>query len=194
MRRPRFRRTSSRYSTPEHMMPIPQSPTQMSFRERDTGFPESFCGSRNTTRPHPEANLNPGACITEDDVNPARALIRHRMTFMAQQESHSRASTLDDRGDADEEGALSAFGRLAINSIRAAELRGLDAFLPSSRDGDSAESTDGMSSSDPDSPVHRGKEFDHHHHPKVDPRDAARDPRDGRRRRRGSFISRLMHR
>jgi hypothetical protein len=113
------------------------------------------------------------------------------MTFMAQQESRSRASTLDDRGAA-EEGALSAFGRLAINSIRAAELPRLDAFLPGSRDGDSAESSDGMSSSDPDSPVHRGKEFDHHH-PKVDPRDAARDPRNGHRRR-GSFISRLMHR
>ena len=116
------------------------------------------------------------------------------MSFMAQQESsnNSRASTLN---DTPEEGALSAFGRLAINSLRAAELPRLDAFLPGSRDGgdSAAESSDGMSSSDPDSPVHRGQEFDHPHHSKVDPRDAARDPRDGRRRR-GSFMSRLMHR
>jgi len=162
----------------------------MSLRERDTGFPEAFCGSRNTTLPHPEANLSPDACITEDDVNPARALLRYRMSFMAQMESNSRASTFDDRrsGGSPEEGALSAFGRLAINSLRAAELPRLDAFL-SSKDGDGVESSDGMSSSDPDSPVHRGSEFNH---PKADPRDAARDPRDGRRR--GSFMSRLMHR
>lgn len=190
MRRPRFRRSpSSRLSNPEYMMPIPQSPTQISLRGRDTGFPDAFCGSRNTSLPHPEANLNPDACITEDDVNPARALLRYRMSFMAQQEANSRASTFDDRrSDSPEEGTLSAFGRLAINSIRAAEIPGLDAFLPS-KDGDGVESSDGLSSRDPDSPVHRGAAFEA---PKVDPRDAVRDPRNGRRR--SSFINRLMHR
>ncbi|KAK4151744.1 hypothetical protein C8A00DRAFT_45103 [Chaetomidium leptoderma] len=191
MRRPRFRRTpSNRFITPEHMVAIPQSPTQMSLRQRDTGFPEGFCGSRNTSLPHPEANLDPDACITENDVNPARALVRYRMSFMAQRELNSRSSTFDDQKPSGlfEEGALSAFGRLAINSIRATELPGLDAFR-SSKDVDSAESSDGMSSRAPDSPLQHDGEFDH---PKADPRDAARDPRE--RRRRGSLMSRLMHR
>jgi hypothetical protein len=122
-------------------------------------------------------------------VNPARALLRYRMSFMAQQEANSRASTFDDRrSDSPEEGALSAFGRLAINSIRAAEIPGLDAFLPS-QEGDSAESSDGLSSRDPESPVHRGTAFAS---PKADPRDAARSPRRGRRR--SSFLDRLRHR
>ncbi|KAL2196275.1 hypothetical protein P885DRAFT_78614 [Corynascus similis CBS 632.67] len=192
MRRPKFRRApTSRYSIPEYMMPpIPQSPTQMSLRQRDTGFPESFCGSRNTTLPHPEAHIGPDACITQDDVNPARALVRHRMTFMAQLESNSRASTFDDQksGGSSEEGTLSAFGRLAINSLRAAELPRLDAFL-SSKDGDGVESSDGTSSRDPDSPVHRGSEFGHL---ETGTQDAARGSR--HRRRRSSFMSRLMHR
>lgn len=160
----------------------------MSLRHRDTGFPESFCGSRNTTLPHPEANISPDACITEEDVSPARAMMRYRMSFMAQQEGDNRSSTLLRLGLSSEEGALSAFSRLAMNSLRAAELPGLDSFL-SSKDGDSVRSSDGMSSSDPDSPLHRGKEFDS---PKVDPRATVQDPREGRRR--GSFMRRLVHR
>lgn len=50
MRRPRFRRTASlRLNKPEYMVSIesiPESPTQMSLRSRDTGFPEAFCGSK----------------------------------------------------------------------------------------------------------------------------------------------------
>jgi len=165
----------------------------MSLRNRDTGFPESFCGSRNTSLPHPEANLSPDACITEEDVNPARALLRYRMSFMAQQELDSRSSTFSDRklSGSFEEGTLSALGRLAINSLRTGELPRLDGLL-SSKDPDSVESSD-SSSRDPDSPLRNGKEFDH---PKVDPRDSARDPREHRRRRssRSSFMSRLMHR
>jgi hypothetical protein len=146
---------------------------------------------RNTSLPHPEANLSPGACITEEDVNPARALVRYRMSFMSQQELDSQSSTFHDRklSGASEEGALSALGRVAINSLRASELPGLDALL-SSKDADSCESSDGMSSRDPDSPLQQAKEFDH---PKADPRDAVRrDPRDERRKRR--FMSRLVHR
>ncbi|KAL2177934.1 uncharacterized protein P884DRAFT_258752 [Thermothelomyces heterothallicus CBS 202.75] len=173
------------------MPPIPQSPTRMSLRHRDTGFPESFCGSRNTTLPHPEAVLGPDACITEDDVNPARALLRCRMSYMAQLQSDSRASTFGDgrSGGLSEEGTLSALGRLAINSLRTAELPRLDALLPS-RDGDGVESSDGMSSSDPDSPVHRGREFGGH--PKIDAREPVGNSR--HKRRGSSFISRLMHR
>lgn len=110
------------------------------------------------------------------------------MSFMAQQEVEHRSSLAQKLGGAPDEGALTAFSRLAMNSLRAAELPGLDAFLPS-KDGDSIKSSDGGSSSDPDSPRHLGREFDH---PKIDPRDAVRDPREGRRR--GSFMRRLVHR
>ncbi|KAK4104919.1 hypothetical protein N658DRAFT_493029 [Parathielavia hyrcaniae] len=166
------------------MAPIPQSPTQMSLRDRDTGFPEAFCGSRNTTLPHPEANLSPDACITEEDVNPERALLRYRMSFMTQQASASRSSTFSDQTSnaSMEEGTLSALGRLAIDSLRAGELPSLDGFL-SSKDADGAESSDGMSSRDPDSPLQNCEEFDR-----------AKSPSRGHRRYRSSFMSRLMHR
>lgn len=143
---------------------------------------------RNTTLPHPEAKVSPDACITEEDVNPARALLRYRMSFMSQQESDSRSSTLQSLGLSSGEGTFSAIGRMAINSIRAAELPGLDALL--NKDGDSSESSDG-SSRDPDSPLHSGAEFGL---PKADPRDAVRDPRERRRRRGSSFMRRLVHR
>lgn len=35
-----------RSSIQEYMTPIPQSPTRMSIRSRNTGFPEPFCGSK----------------------------------------------------------------------------------------------------------------------------------------------------
>ena len=110
------------------------------------------------------------------------------MSFMARQELNSRSSTMHDRKlcGSSEDGALQAFSRLALNSLRAAE-SSIDAFL--SKDDDSIKSSDGTSSRDPDSPLQHGKEFDG---PIVDPRDAARDPRDGRRR--GGFVSRLVHR
>ncbi len=140
---------------------------------------------RNTSLPHPEAKLGPDASLTEEDVNPARALMRYRMSFEAQKELNSRSSTMHDRklSGCSEDGALQTFSRLALNSLRAAE-SSLDAFL--SKDDDSS---DGMSSRDPDSPLQHGKEFDSSI---ADPRDAARDPRDGRRR--GGFMSRLVHR
>lgn len=174
------------------MVAIPPSPTQVSLRNRDTGFPEPFCGSRNTSLPHPEANLNPDACITEDDVNPTRALMRHRMSFMNQQEQQERERKLT---GSSEDGTLSAFSRLAISSLRNGDLprlaEGIDAFLSSNnKDGDSIVSSDGMSSQDPESPTLLGRPFDH---PKEDPRDGARDPRDDRHRK-GGFMNRLMHR
>jgi hypothetical protein len=109
------------------------------------------------------------------------------MSFMSQQEPDSRASTLQSLGLSSGEGTFSAIGRMAINSIRAAELPGLDALL--NKDSDSSESSDG-SSRDPDSPLHNGAEFGL---TKADPRDVVRDPRE-RRRRGSSFMRRLVHR
>ncbi|KAJ4302211.1 hypothetical protein N0V88_002347 [Collariella sp. IMI 366227] len=160
----------------------------MSLRSRDTGFPESFCGSRNTSRPHPEANLSPDASISEEDVNPEKALIRYRMSFMSRQELESPSSSALKLTSSSEEGALSAFSRLAIGSLRAAELPSLDALL-GNKDGASIESSDGMSSRDPDSPLQQGAEFEK---PKVDhPSDAKSHYREGRRK--SHLLKRLIH-
>ncbi|KAL2262281.1 hypothetical protein VTK26DRAFT_1873 [Humicola hyalothermophila] len=180
----------------------------MSLRNRDTGFPEGFCGTRNTTLPHPEANLSPNACITEDDVSPLRALTRHRMTFLECSEGQRAAA--DRGGEGGSTTSLSALGRSAINSLRNGELPsfpGIDAFLPSSRDADSIASatssdgtSDGMSNSSrgPDSPRQPAGSD------KFDPRDGVaadagrRDPREHRRKHRhrrksSGFVSRLLH-
>ncbi|KAL2152497.1 hypothetical protein VTH82DRAFT_5681 [Thermothelomyces myriococcoides] len=191
MRRPRFRRSpSSQYSDLEDVMPsIPESPTRTSLRQKDTGFPESFCGYRNTTLRHPDAIVGPDACITQDDVNPARGLLRYRMSYMAQLPSDSRASTFGNElsGGSSEEGPLSALGRLAVNSLRlSAEHHHLDALLPSKG---VESSSDGMSGSDPDSLVHRGRVFSS---PKTDAQEMMGKSR--HKRRRSSFLSRLMHR
>ncbi|KAK3326290.1 hypothetical protein B0H66DRAFT_154771 [Apodospora peruviana] len=53
---------------------------------RDTGFPEGFCGNRNTSLPHPKANLSPDASIGEEDIAVTRALARHRMSFIAKKD------------------------------------------------------------------------------------------------------------
>lgn len=199
MRRPTFRRSpSTSLGKPEYMAPITRSPTQMSFREWDTGFPEPFCGSkysktagfvaiyspfpdRNTTLRHPDAK--PDACITQEDVDPKRALLRNHHTYIARQgreggkSSQAHGRQLSASSD---EGAISAIGRLAINSLRSAERP----MSPWSKDADSIVSSDGLSSSSPDSPTRLAKELGHH----------KAGSRDGGRRRGNSFISRLMHR
>ncbi|KAK4646473.1 hypothetical protein QC761_210800 [Podospora bellae-mahoneyi] len=189
MRRPRFRKSpSTSFSTiSEDMATPPRSPSQTSTRIRDTGFPDTFCGNRNTTLPHPDAKIGPDACITEDDVNVGRALIRHRMSFQVQTERpYGRSLSRYDRkvSGSSDEGALATLGRMALGSIRpsAEQPAGI---RPTSRDGHSVTTSDGTGSP-PHSPTRQVKQ---------DPRDAARDPRDGRRhRRRSSLINRLLHR
>ncbi|KAK3359139.1 hypothetical protein B0T25DRAFT_87744 [Lasiosphaeria hispida] len=98
MRRPsRFRKHAdkswSSFDT-ETMNNIPQSPTsQRSLRGRDTGFPESFCGHRNTSLPHPDANLAPDASLTEADITPNLAIARHRMSVLVSRGPRARALT-----------------------------------------------------------------------------------------------------
>ncbi|TDZ26246.1 hypothetical protein C8034_v010727 [Colletotrichum sidae] len=64
----------------------PQSPSTKSTRSstsfRDTGFPEPFNGDRNTTLPHPDADLSPNAVISQDDLNSNRAMARTRRSFL----------------------------------------------------------------------------------------------------------------
>ncbi|PKS07557.1 hypothetical protein jhhlp_006161 [Lomentospora prolificans] len=61
----------------------PASTTSSAKFRRDTGFPEPFCGDRNTTLPHPEANLSPDATLEADDIDPSKALRRSRRSFLA---------------------------------------------------------------------------------------------------------------
>ncbi|KAF4981431.1 hypothetical protein FZEAL_2779 [Fusarium zealandicum] len=65
------------------MASTPTTTTTKTRREpRDTGFPEPFNDVRNTTLPHPEADLSPDACISQEDVDPRRALSRTRRSFL----------------------------------------------------------------------------------------------------------------
>ncbi|KAJ6436142.1 Arginine--tRNA ligase, cytoplasmic-like protein [Purpureocillium lavendulum] len=50
---------------------------------RDTGFPEPFHDRRNTTLPHPEADLSSDATISHEDVAGELALKRHRLSFLS---------------------------------------------------------------------------------------------------------------
>ncbi|KAF7563033.1 hypothetical protein G7046_g1081 [Stylonectria norvegica] len=51
-------------------------------KSRDTGFPEPFNDDRNTTLPHPDADLSPNACLCEEDINPDRCLTRTHRSFL----------------------------------------------------------------------------------------------------------------
>jgi hypothetical protein len=64
-----------------NMEPNPTT-TRPRRESRDTGFPEPFNGDRNTTLPHPDADLSPNACISEADINPEKALSRARRSFL----------------------------------------------------------------------------------------------------------------
>ncbi|POS73002.1 hypothetical protein DHEL01_v208599 [Diaporthe helianthi] len=65
------------------MTSMPHSDTSSRPRSRETGFPEPFCGSRNTTLPHPDADTSPNACISQDDVSISRVESRQRRSFRA---------------------------------------------------------------------------------------------------------------
>ncbi|KAK6841807.1 hypothetical protein PG990_006200 [Apiospora arundinis] len=47
----------------------------------DTGFPDSFA-ARTTSLRHPDANTSPGACISAEDIDPAKTLHRSRRTLL----------------------------------------------------------------------------------------------------------------
>ncbi|KAK1980928.1 hypothetical protein LZ30DRAFT_593784 [Colletotrichum cereale] len=65
------------------MTNAPRSPSTKSQASlRDTGFPEPFNGERNTTLPHPDANLSPDAVISQDDISGQRVMARTRRSFL----------------------------------------------------------------------------------------------------------------
>jgi hypothetical protein len=65
------------------MESMPQSPTRARPQSRDTGFPAPFCGSGNTTLPHPEADTSPNATITAEDISVSKVLVRSRRSLLA---------------------------------------------------------------------------------------------------------------
>ncbi|KAK2068310.1 hypothetical protein P8C59_002953 [Phyllachora maydis] len=75
-------------STPSTMASAPDSPAKS--KGRDTGFPDHFCGDRNTTLPHPEADLSGHACITSEDDPLARVYSRQRKQHLLHRYSHKR--------------------------------------------------------------------------------------------------------
>ncbi|KAI0143934.1 hypothetical protein F4776DRAFT_446139 [Hypoxylon sp. NC0597] len=58
------------------------SSSRRSSRNYDTGFPDAFAEYTTSLR-HPEANVNPGACISAEDIDPSRTLHRTRRSFLA---------------------------------------------------------------------------------------------------------------
>ncbi|KAK7215484.1 hypothetical protein V2G26_003487 [Clonostachys chloroleuca] len=64
------------------IMATPPTPTTKSRRDRDTGFPEPFCGSYNTTLPHPDADLSPNAVISGDHLSLEGSMRRRRLSML----------------------------------------------------------------------------------------------------------------
>jgi hypothetical protein len=75
--------TKSTHSTETMSSSITNAGSAKPRREpRDTGFPEPLNNLRNTTLPHPDADLSPNACLTQEDIDPDRALMRTRRSFL----------------------------------------------------------------------------------------------------------------
>ncbi|KAK0754603.1 hypothetical protein B0T18DRAFT_386454 [Schizothecium vesticola] len=138
--RPRRSRKTSQlsWSSTDSMVAIPSSPTTsstMSLRgsARNTGFPDSFDGHRNTCLPHPDAIIAPDATLTEADITLARASARHRMSIQANQaraaaaDPHQLHPVITDSTYCASPTAISnshdsAVSRLALSSLRGVDL------------------------------------------------------------------------
>ncbi|TQV99367.1 hypothetical protein V2A60_004846 [Cordyceps javanica] len=59
---------------------------------RDTGFPEPFALVRNTTLPHPDADLSPNACIGQDDVHADLVMRRSTLSFLHRSKKHRKTT------------------------------------------------------------------------------------------------------
>jgi len=84
-----MRKMKSRTKTKDipqiNIMSSPSSPTKSTSTRRgsrDTGFPEPFDGDRNTTLPHPDADLSPNACISQEDFT-MEHIKRTRRSFLS---------------------------------------------------------------------------------------------------------------
>lgn len=71
------RRSPSRRTTNQTL-----ASTKSRQPRRETGFPEPLDEDRNTTLPHPDADLSPGACISQDEAAMDRGLKHHKLSFL----------------------------------------------------------------------------------------------------------------
>ncbi|OTB09046.1 hypothetical protein M426DRAFT_18436 [Hypoxylon sp. CI-4A] len=58
------------------------SGSRRSSRNYDTGFPDAFAEYTTSMR-HPDANVNPDACISAEDIDPSKTLQRTRRSFLS---------------------------------------------------------------------------------------------------------------
>ncbi|KAK4089238.1 hypothetical protein Purlil1_6227 [Purpureocillium lilacinum] len=68
MQEPEYEKRAQMEVRPQAAAVSPTKAAKPSSRLRDTGFPEPFNKDRNTTLPHPEADLSPNASISQGDV------------------------------------------------------------------------------------------------------------------------------
>ncbi|KAG5933612.1 hypothetical protein E4U53_000934 [Claviceps sorghi] len=82
------------------IQPPPRRPTTQKG-PRDTGFPEPLDKDRNTTLPHPDADLSPSASLSSDDVSTPRTMKRDRLAFLKKSSKRTLShGTLHPRSDA----------------------------------------------------------------------------------------------
>ncbi|KAG5975387.1 hypothetical protein E4U55_007731 [Claviceps digitariae] len=79
--RSRTNTASSTIPQIEVQAPLPRGSSKRAV-PRDTGFPEPFDKARNTTLPHPDADLSPNATLSSDDVSTERTMKRDRLSFL----------------------------------------------------------------------------------------------------------------
>ncbi|OAA69590.1 hypothetical protein ISF_02860 [Cordyceps fumosorosea ARSEF 2679] len=70
----------------------PSNSIRAAHLPRDTGFPEPFCSGRNTTLPHPEADLSPNACIGQEDVHVDFTRKRTGLSFLHRSKKHRKGT------------------------------------------------------------------------------------------------------
>jgi hypothetical protein len=184
----------------------PPSPSRLRPRSRDTGFPSSFDGrksspnllpipsysqiiERNTTLPHPDADLSPNASISADDIAIGRVISRQRRSFMAKHKrtvSHGMITPEMERTHSDNLVLLREENEppmSAVDSKRSQQTRSSNhdgASLASSNDSGGHLQADGSDTSPTSDRSFEGPAHGTGLH--------------GHKRRRSSFLKRLMHR
>jgi hypothetical protein len=176
----------------------PPSPSRLRPRSRDTGFPSSFDGrksspnllpipsysqiiERNTTLPHPDADLSPNASISADDIAIGRVISRQRRSFMAKHKrtvSHGMITPEMERTHSGNLVLLREENEPPMSAVDSKQTRSSNhdgASLASSNDSGVHLQADGSDTSPTSDRSFEG-------------------PAHAHKRRRSSFLKRLMHR
>ncbi|KAK0635754.1 hypothetical protein B0T17DRAFT_503259 [Bombardia bombarda] len=170
------------------------SPTSSSFRHRDTGFPEGFCGHRNTSLPHPDAI--PDATITEDDINVRHARARHRMSFQANKDAEHHSNTQSDLLVQRQRMTMMHDDKNSIVAAAAAD-DDRDRHSPTAATANPSRHHRNHSDSSKDDADSLASSSDnsggHHHHQAVHDGETKGRDKDGSTRRRKGLMRRLVH-